>query len=442
MNKKITAVGVVLCLSLACGLAACGLSGYGEADGNYPYDIAAEQGFTGSEGSWLAQETDHSVYYTMWQEAVGEGYGGSYIDFLQALDLSEGSIQLQRCLLSTVNIVTSVSTSASASAGAGVILSVDNVSGDMEILTNYHVVYSSSARRICDEISLYLYGGENPSGEISATYYGGSASEDIAILHVDGSDTVLESAESGARKSHTNVSVVAASAAQAAEIGSSESLVVGDRVYAVGNPEAMGISAVEGILSVDAEYVPMSALDDSGDSVNMLEMRIDAPVNHGNSGGGLFNAAGELVGIVNARSEDDGVVGIGYAIPIDHAIAVVQNIIANGGTYRKALLGITIQTESSRSVYDEETGRAFISEKLVIISVDGGTAAYRAGLNIGDTIVSMTLNGKTVQATRQYKMSETLLGVRKGDTLTVVVSRKGEAVTVNVTFDRDAYFVS
>ncbi len=174
----------------------------------------------------------------------------------------------------------------------------------------------------------------------------------------------------------------------------------------------------------------------------MREIRTDAAVNHGNSGGGLFNAAGELVGIVNARSEKDGVLGFGYAIPVNTALAVANNCRANGGVLKSAKLGVSVATEESHSVYDEKTGKLYKSEKVVIRSVDNGSAAIAGGADVGDTFVSATLNGKTVQLTRRYKLTNLLLEVRKGDTLTLVVSRDGKAVTLELTFDRDNYFTS
>ncbi len=437
MNKKMSAaMGIALSVCLAGTLAACGFGDIGKADDMYPYDVALSEGYQGSEGSWLAESTPSStVYRRMWEEAVADGsFTGTYFEFLSALDLGNDSAYLQRSLLSVVSITSHMSTSTTSSAGAGVILSIDRAAGDMEVLTNYHVVYDSTSRRICNELTVYLYGGEISSRSLSATFVGGSAAEDIALLRIEGDDEVVS-----AKETHTNAEVVKESAAQAAEIGASDSLLVGDRVYAIGNPEAWGIAVAEGVVSVDAEYITMDAIDGSG-QVNMIELRTDAIVNHGNSGGGLFNEAGELVGIVNARSEASGVDGIGYAIPIDHAMAVVGNLKANGGTVKLARLGITVETAESRSAYDAASGRTFISEKIIVRSAENGSAALSAGIEPQDTFISMTLNGRTVNATRRYMITDLLLDVRMGDTLSVVVTRGNAPVTLTVRFDKEKYF--
>ncbi len=438
MKKKSAAVlGIALSACMAVVLTACGIFDLGKGDNNYPYDIAVSEGYTESEGSWLAETTPTSTLYRrLWEEAVADGsFSGTYFEFLKELDLGDGGAYLQNSLLSAVSVVAYMNSS-SASAGAGVILSVDAASGDMDVMTNYHVVYSAASQRIYNHIELYLYGSETSAQKLTATYTGGSASEDIALLHVEGSDKVIATG-SGA-KTYTNREIVQDSAAKAVTIGDSDALLAGDKVYAIGNPEAWGISVTEGVVSVDAEYVTMESIDGSGE-VSMLEIRTDATVNHGNSGGGLFNAAGELIGIVNARSEANGVEGVGYAIPVDHAMAVAENIRANGGSLSYARLGITIETAESRSVFDPVSGRTFRSEKLVVRSVTEG-AAKKSGMDVGDTIVSLTLGGKTVEATRRYKVTNLLLEVRKGDSLTVVVSRDGQPKTLQVTFDADGYF--
>ena len=432
MKKKTAVLFVLLAVCMAVGLAACGFFGAVGPDESTPYTVAVSEGYAKSEGEWLAENTTSSVYRQMWKEAVDDGsFTGTYFEFLKQLGLGDSSAFLQRSLLSAVSVV-AYSTRTSASAGSGVILSIDKNTGDMDVLTNYHIVYSSSLHDICDEITVSLYGGETSTGRLKATYTGGSAEDDLALLHINGSDTVIVSTER-----YKNADVVKQSAAIAAEIGSSEALTLGERVYAVGNPEATGISVVDGVVSVDAEYVTMQAIVGSG-TVNMLEIRTDVAVNHGNSGGGLFNAAGQLVGIVNARSEASGVEGFGYAIPIDHAMAVVSTFQANGGVVKRARIGITAQTAESHSVFDAASGRTFVSEKVTVYSAE--ERAVNFGLDVGDTFISMTLNGRTIQVTRRYFIADFLFSVRKGDVLTIVVSRNDELLTLNLHFDRDEYF--
>ncbi len=441
MKKRFCAgICILIALIAALTFSACGLFSAGLPDGNSPYNAAVQEGYTGSEGQWLEeQQTPSTVYRRMWEEAVADGsFSGTYYEFLQSLDLSEDSLGLQKALLSSVSIYSHMTGSTGGSAGSGVIYSLEKSSGDAYVVTNYHVAYNATMRKIYDEFDLHLYGGELDVNTLSASFVGGSMEHDIAVLAIKGSEKVSSVTSSGI-SSHTNAEVLRASAAIPAVLGDSDSLLVGEKVYAIGNPEAWGISLVSGVVSVDAEYVEMTSIDGAG-SVNMLEIRTDAAVNHGNSGGGLFNGAGELVGIVNARSELEGVEGIGYAIPANTAIAVAKNVIENGGTLRSAKLGITVQTTDSRSVYDETSGKTFLSETITIKEVTAGGAAYSARLDVGDTLISMTLNGKKTSLTRRHKVSCVLLGVRKGDTLTVEVSRGGVLMSFRVVFNQDSYF--
>ena len=172
--------------------------------------------------------------------------------------------------------------SSSSAAGSGVIYQID-ASGSAFVITNHHVVYNSSTNSISNNIRLFLFGMEHESYAIPATYVGGSANYDLAVLRVDNS-TVLKAALK-------NGSVAAAT------ISNSDQVVPGQTAIAIGNPEAGGISVTTGIVSVDSEHISMTATDGSGE-VDLRVIRIDTAVNSGNSGGGLFNGKGEILNIV------------------------------------------------------------------------------------------------------------------------------------------------
>ena len=106
----------------------------------------------------------------------------------------------------------------------------------------------------------------------------------------------------------------------------SEMINVGESAIAIGNPEGNGFSTSLGIVSVDSEYIEMTGAD-GVTNVEFRVMRIDTAVNGGNSGGGLFNSKGELIGIVNAKIQSTTVENIAYAIPSNLAAAVADNII-------------------------------------------------------------------------------------------------------------------
>ena len=126
---------------------------------------------------------------------------------------------------------------------------------------------------------------------ISAEYIGGSLTYDIAVLKITDSEIYSESI------------------AKKAELAD-RTVFAGETAIAIGNPEADGISSTVGVVSVDSEYLTMTGADDVTE-VTFRVMRIDTAVNSGNSGGGLFNDQGELIGIVNAKIMTDDIENIG-----------------------------------------------------------------------------------------------------------------------------------
>ncbi|MDE5896432.1 MAG: S1C family serine protease, partial [Clostridia bacterium] len=273
-----------------------------QADTNFPYDGAVAGGFTGTEAEWLASQFESGTReHRLYEEAVQEGYVGSYLDFLKELGtgVTDDSAAVNQALTSVVAIenVYDVGRETETASGSGVIVSLDKTRGDAYIVTNYHVVYCVSSRHgtlgIGKNIKVYLYGGT--TRPISATFYGGAMEYDIAVLKISGSEYLKETAQNPVY-------------ASACTVGDSDSLTVGQRVYAIGNPDGEGFSVTGGIVSVEAEYINVARADSSSKTISLLEIRTDAAVNHGNSGGGLFDASGRLVGIVNARSESSGVV--------------------------------------------------------------------------------------------------------------------------------------
>ena len=433
MKKKFTLViGAALAAIFAVGLTGCGWEP--PIDGNFPYDVAVQQGYTGTESSWLAQNDEGStVYRRMYLEAKAGGYAGSYVEFLKTVGISEDDTPyLQQALGCAVSIQCSFNGSSSGAAGSGVILSYNETSGDMTIVTNYHVVYSAT-RGVAAEIFVWLYGTPTNTNSLIAEYVGGALEYDIAVLSVKGSGVVTEGSENGEPKTHTNLSVIQKNSPCAAVLADSDDVTVGDAVYAIGNPLAEGISVSHGIISKDAEDIDLIGADDKT-AIDLLSLRIDVPVNHGNSGGGLFTRSGELVGIVNARNEEDGAVGVGYAIPINRALAVAQNIVDNGGKLKNLKAGITVYVQDSKNVFSEETGKRYIEDKIVVQKIELGSPFYMAGgLQIGDTLVhARLLRGGALKAekdlTRIFYLEDILLQARQGDMLELTVSREGETV--------------
>jgi serine protease Do len=168
-------------------------------------------------------------------------------------------------------------------------------------------------------------------------------------------------------------------------------------------------------------------------------MRTDAAINSGNSGGGLFNADGELIGIANARRVKEGIQDICFALPITSVNYLYENIMDNGGVLKKATLGIVTQlTDSEGHLVD---GRVTMQETFVVVQVEQGMIAY-GKLKVGDIVQAMTMKGERFELQRRYRLNDLLLSVRKNESIVMHVLRDGKNVDIAMTFDKDAYFTT
>ena len=247
---------------------------------------------------------------------------------------------------------------------------------------------------------------------------GGSIYYDIAVLRVEDSELLKD----------TNVSQI--------EISDSDKVVVGDSAIAIGNAKGYGISVSSGIVSVDSEYITMTAADNRTE-VSFRVMRVDAPVNSGNSGGGLFDGQGKLIGIVNAKIVDEGVENIGYAIPSNVAVSIANNIInycygTDTERVQRALIGITVNATDSKAVYDSQNGRIGIHETVSVYEVSKGSLADGV-LQKGDVLLSATVNGEKTDITRQHHVIDMMLDIRVGDVVALEILRGNEKSTVQIT---------
>ncbi|MGN0817980.1 MAG: S1C family serine protease [Candidatus Coproplasma sp.] len=357
---------------------------------------------------------------------------------------------INRSLLSGVSILTTFSvttqvgywgqtqTKDSTYAGSGVIIDIDKEKGDMYVVTNCHVVYLSSAAgdHFCDNISLYLYGSElyvNDStmlskNAISAEIVAASKTYDIALLKVTGSDLVKKSD------------------AIAADWSMDENIYVGETVYAVGNPSGTGMSATQGIISKDSEYIAIDLedTDSTEDDFYYRVLRTDASINNGNSGGGLFNSDGKIVGIVNAKKISTSIENVGYALPASTTRRVIGNMLANyTGTethgLNQAYLGVTVTIKDSSSYMNKTTNLVEIVEEIAVgsVSEDGKAAGYLQAGDVFKAIKVTDSNGKIKEdmtVNRRYNLGDALLSVCAGDTVTVTVIRNGEEKSFSFTY--------
>lgn len=297
-----------------------------------------------------------------------------------------------------VNSVVSISTTGSsgtnyfgqvvetASAGSGFVLTADGY-----IVTNQHVVANANT------VKVTLYNGDT----YDASIIGSDQQYDIAVLKID------------------------ASALQPVTMGDSDTLNVGDHVLAVGNPLGDLTFSMSGgmVSSVNR------AINVDGTPFNMIQT--DASINPGNSGGPLFNQYGEVVGIVSAKYSSyssQSVEGLGFAIPMNDVLAMIQDIMTNGYVTNKPYLGINQGTMTAQMAAQY---RYDVTEGVFVYSVEEGSAADKAGLKMGDVITKVD---DTDIAT-----SEDLVALKKsysaGDTSTFTIYRAGGYQTVEVTWD-------
>jgi S1-C subfamily serine protease len=444
-----------LAAALACMMSVSAFVLAGCADS--AYDIAVKNGFTGTEKEWLeslkgadGDDAPNITIRDVYDAAVADGsFTGTFSEFLKdylSLTVPENNNVeiLAKNILSTVSIYTGFSvttknqygfttTKVECTAGSGVIIDLDRENGNATVITNYHVVYDKDASGedgIAGDIWLYLYGGrvgfstktgKDEGGDgIKAQFVGGSMDYDIAILEIAGSD------------------ILKASLAEEAKFGDSNEAAVGEKVFVVGNPQGSGISVSQGVLSVDSEYIGMKSLDGTNRTVSYRVMRTDAAVNGGNSGGPMFNSAGELIAIINAKSIADGVENMGYALPAAQVLGVMENVKNHGGSIKRATLGIMVEIQDT-SVSVKTDGTLKITEKLRVDSITLNTAAF-GRLQVDDILKSVTLNGVTYPLDRRFYLNDLLLKVKKGDVLTLTVERDGQEREVLIPFSYDYYF--
>ena len=394
------------------------------AGGKSAYDIAVERGYTGTVDEWLmslkgSNGKDAPALESLYQSALNNGYEGDIYDFVgDKLDLQgvdDSIFTANKCVSSTVSIYStftskSVMGGAYVGAGSGVLYKVDQTLGDAYVITNFHVVYDiDSAEGVSQDINVYLYGMEYAEYAIQAEYVGGSNDNDIAVLKISGSELIKNS-------NVTSVDIA-------------DNVYLGESAIAIGNPEAEGISVTKGIVSKLDEYISLTSALDS--VINLNVIRIDTPINSGNSGGGLYNTQGELIGIVNAKVVASGIEAVGYALPVDNVIPLVDCIIdtATDGVAYKCLLGATLQTIASRSVYDYDNLTVDIVEDVMVAS------SSNSELKKGDIIVSIELKDELVQVTKISDVKNILFKARKGDSITINIIRDTEPTSIVLKLD-------
>ncbi|HEX2927958.1 MAG TPA: trypsin-like peptidase domain-containing protein [Ruminiclostridium sp.] len=279
--------------------------------------------------------------------------------------------------------------SGSSSEGSGIIISSDGY-----IMTNYHVVSYADPKSGTKNATLTVYLPDKRQAK--AKFIGGDEDNDLAVIKID----------------LNNLPV--------AELGNSSDVEVGDTAIAIGNPLGMEFAG-----SVTAGVI--SALNRQVDTGNgpMDLLQTDAAINPGNSGGALVNSKGQIIGINSAKISESGVEGLGFAIPIDTAKPIVEQLKTYGYVKGKPLMGI-----STQEVPQEYSDMYGIPVGLYVVEVTPGGAAANAGIRAKDIILKV--DGKITKTSADIEAIKKLH--KAGDTVDVVVSRGGQQLNLKLTF--------
>lgn len=291
---------------------------------------------------------------------------------------------------SVVEIVTEVTSTSygmfggtytSQAAGSGVIISEDGY-----IITNNHVIEDANS------ITVTTYDDQEYTAELIGT----DETTDIAVIKIN------------------------ATGLTAATVGDSSTIEAGDTAVVIGNPlGTLGGTVTDGIISSPSREMVIN-------DQPMELIQTNAEINSGNSGGGLFDGNGNLIGIVNAKdsgttSSGTTIEGIGFAIPINTAISVAQELMQYGQVVDRPTLGVYTQ-EVSSNYYNYTAG-------LYITGTVDGSGAEQAGLKAYDRIIS--IDGKEISS--QSDLKAVILKKSVGDTVTLTIERDGKQMDVQVT---------
>ena len=276
--------------------------------------------------------------------------------------------------------------------GTGFIVSTDGY-----ILTNYHVVeYAVDGSY---PVTVMLYNGDSYPATVVG--YEGEDS-DIAVLKID------------------------AEGLNAATLGDSSDIRVGETVFAVGNPLGeLDYTMTKGMISAMDREIETGVAESA---INMFQ--IDAAVNSGNSGGPVYDIEGKIIGVVTAKFSDTyqemGIEGLGFAIPVNDAIAIANDLIQNGYVRGKAYMGV-----STKSVSAAAAQYYNMVEGAYVYAVVGGSCAETAGLQMGDIITAVD----THEIRSVSDLQAALKNYKAGQEAVITLFRNGDTLTVTLTFD-------
>ena len=274
--------------------------------------------------------------------------------------------------------------------GSGIIISENGY-----ILTNNHVINSNSTSSYyeigqANKVTVHLY---NDTTEYTATVVGTDEETDLAVIKIDKEGLT------------------------AAEIGDSDSVQVGEFSMAIGNPLGMQSSVTSGIISA----LNRDVTDSDGKTFKLIQT--DAAINSGNSGGALVNSQGQLIGVNTLKVSATGVEGMGFAIPINSAKPIYEQLIQYNKV-KRPYIGI-----AGRDLDETTAKRNNLVVGIYVASVDEYSAAEKAGIKAGDVIIKA--DGQSIKTMTELNNIKNTHSI--GDTMTVTVNRKGQEKELTLT---------
>ena len=350
-------------------------------------------------GSNLSVNTDGNSS----NSASNSEYNAKLMDIAE---FSETSVAVAEKVLPSVvgiNVEYSIASSfgqtgVAEAAGSGVIISKDGY-----IITNNHVINASSSSTFyqiteATSIKVHLY-GDADDVQYDAEVVGSDSASDLAVLKIEPKEELT-----------------------AIAIGDSDNLKAGEFVMAVGNPLGLDSSVTTGIISA----LNREVTDSEGNTY--LTIQTDAAINSGNSGGALVNSKGELIGInslklSNSSSSEATIEGIGFAIPVNSLMDIINQLIEYG-TVKRPYIGITGSslTEALAERYNYPVG-------VYVESVEDDGPAKAAGLVVGDVITEV--DGKAVASVDDINLIKNNHSI--GDTISLTIYRDGDYINLDVT---------
>ncbi len=269
-------------------------------------------------------------------------------------------------------------------AGSGVIISENG-----HIITNSHVICDEDTGKVADSIRVRLTDGS----EYVATVIGSDSISDIAILKIEAENLTV------------------------AVCGNSDDLAVGESLVVVGNPlGSLGGTVTNGIVSATERKIQVN-------SVEMTLIQTNAAVNPGNSGGGMFNMQGQLIGIVNAKSTGTGIEGLGFAIPINEVLSVSEQLLEYGYVRGRTDIGVTfyeVENSMFQSYYNLKNG-VYVSDLKKGYNDDV--------LEVGDRVIAVN----DTEVTTEADIKTIVMSSEVGDKLVFQVYRDRKLIEVEVT---------